>query len=260
MATTTVSNIRPSIEVLKTLRKVLTRRAIKPVLGSIIAAFAIRTAVTMLWTVEHRTTAWGTNTDAMNRELELRSLLWVALLTIVAPLFARSGAAAVIDQEKPEAGTKVSAKTVLWIGAVLAVIQVGGTMASSLIGNLPFDDRTAPLVWIAAVTVSVVVAIQSVRLTPAIAYAALGSSTPMKDSRRMIRGRFWGTTWRMLVAGIPVVLVAAPLFFIPSSVLYADIAYIPVIWGLYAFVSGAVSAMISIDIERSMVYPRLKTR
>ena len=260
MATTTVSNIRPSIEVLKTLKKVLTPRSLKVLLGAALMTFVIVAGVGLMWSVETRLTEWGTPTGGMELELALRDALVVALIALTAPLFARAGAVAVIEAERPGASVKVSTKTALWIGVVQAAIPVGLLMVSTVLSKLVFGETTGLLAYAAISVAWAISVVQQVRLTPAIAYAALGSSTPMKESRRMVRGRFFGTAWRLVIVSLAIAVLFIPLLFIPGTLIHAELLYIPATWGTYALVSGAVSAMICLDIDGKMVYQRTKLR
>jgi hypothetical protein len=196
----------------------------------------------------------------MELELALRNVLVAALIALTAPLFARAGAVAVIEAERPGASVRVSTKTALWIGVVQAAIPVGLLMVSTVLSKLVFGETTGLLAVAAYFVTAVVAGVQQIRLMPAIAYAALGSSTPMKDSRRMIRGRFFGTTWRFAAVGFVISVALTPLRFIPDALVYSELVFIPVMWGAFEYVSGAVSAMICLDIDGKMVYPRTKLR
>ncbi len=260
MAAKTVSSIRPSVEVLRTLKKVTSRRAVKPMIGSSMATLAVIAGVGLLWNVEVRTTEWGDRTDGMMLELALRSMLVTFLIALVSPLFERAGAAAVIEAERPGAAVKVPVKTAVWIGFIQGIIPVALLTAVNVLANLVFGELTGVLSLVFVLMAFIIAAVQQVRLKPAIAYAALGSVTPLKDSRRMLRGRFFGALWRFVVVGLCLLLACIPLMFIPETVVYTTLLLVPVMWGLVPYITGALSAMICLDTEGKMVYPRLKTR
>lgn len=258
MATSTPSQISPTMAILKTFKSSIGREFL---LGAVLAASttgALGVTVLNLWHIDWVDPFWGPTDNSTLLAHLLRDFMLQFLSGLVSVICAYPFVRRVLRSTRPELSlVKVPVLRIARIATVFALlyaILLGITDAvelfSQVTGFHALSFLVTPFLLLVGLT-------KWLRGVPALAYAAAGSAQPFRDTRATVRGRGLAMFGRALLTSIVLGVFLAPIYLLLFYVIPIDSAA-PLAAGAIGnvFLIGVLGAVVRVDLTGAFLHKK----